>query len=211
LPVAGEERLDIGRWPTQALNNSSPSVREAADALGVMARDLGSSGQPGGGAGPEVGRSWEVSGVRRCSGRHRPSLCMSALGINAGCRPGATSRWRPFGGAVTGIRGWRHGCRVHAAGREGAYRRSDRHGACGGTTSRRCRRARSGPPPARRAAAHRQPLLQPADPRAARAHRAQQRPARPLARPRPRHRLPAAHQRNHRRRTRPDLTRRGIR
>ncbi len=46
---------------------------------------------------------------------------------------------------------------------------------------------------------------------ALRAHRTQQRPARPLAHPRPRRFLPSAHQRNCCRRTRPDITRPRIR
>jgi hypothetical protein len=46
---------------------------------------------------------------------------------------------------------------------------------------------------ARRAGAHRQPLLQPVDHRPARTDRTRSRHARPLARPRPGHHLPAAH------------------
>ena len=73
----------------------------------------------------------------------------------------------------------------------------------------RCRHrgARPDQAPARRAAAHRQPLLRLPDHRAARAHRTGPCPARPLASPRPGHRQPAPHRRDCRRRIGADLTR----
>jgi len=73
---------------------------------------------------------------------------------------------------------------------------------CRGWPTRIHRRRRRHPRPdhafTRGPATHQQPLLQPVDHRAAGAHRARKRPARPLARPRPGHPLPAAHRNNRR-------------
>jgi hypothetical protein len=69
------------------------------------------------------------------------------------------------------------------------------------------RRVHAGQAPPRRAAAHRQPLLQPADHPAARTRRTRPCPARPLAGSRPGHRQPAAHRRTCRRRIGADFTR----
>jgi hypothetical protein len=76
-----------------------------------------------------------------------------------------------------------------------------------GLHPRRRRRPRADQAPTRGPAAHRQPLLQPVAHRPAGANRTRQRPARPLACSRSRHRLPTTHRRHRRCCTRPDLTR----